>query len=325
MKTGFITGGTGFLGLNLIQQLKAENWHITALHLPGENTKFLDRFDVDKVEGDILDPASLKRAIPDQPDAIFHLAGDISMWKKNDERQFNINVVGTTNMCREAINKKAVRFIHTSSSSAYGYHNHKLTEKTPSNALGCGMSYNRTKYLAEQEVQKAVQEGLFAVILNPCNIIGPYDPGNWSQLIKNVCSGKLPGYPPGVGTFSHAKDIARAHISAVENGEKGENYLLGGTRASFRDVISDILKVTGAGLPLKEISKTRLKLILYTSLAASFITRQEPLMTYPKYLRLVGHLTCDDTKARRALGFSTTTILEMVTDCHLWLKQEKLI
>ena len=325
MKTAFITGGTGFLGLNLIQQLQVKDWKITALHLPGEDTKYLDRFDIDTVEGNILDPLSLQRAIPDKPDAIFHLAGDISMWKKNDARQYNINVIGTANMCREAINKKAVRFIHTSSSSAFGYHDQMLTEQTQSNALECGMSYNRTKFLAEQEVQKAVKEGLFAVILNPCNIIGPYDPGNWSQLIKSVCSGKLPGYPPGIGTFSHAKDIAQAHISAVENGKKGENYLLGGTRASFREVISEILNVTGAGLPLKRISKVRLKLILYASLATSFFSRREPLMTHPKYLRLVGRLTCDDAKARRILGFSTTSISQMVTDCHQWLKQERLI
>ncbi len=325
MKTAFITGGTGFIGLNLIRQLQAKNWEITALHLPGEDTKYLDRFDVDRVEGNILDPLSLQRAIPYAPDAVFHLAGDTSMWKKNDARQYKINVIGTANMCREAMNKKAARFIHTSSSSAFGYHDHRLTEQTPSNALTCGMNYNRTKFLAEQEVQKAVKQGLFAVILNPCNIIGPYDPGNWSQLIKNVCAGKLPGYPPGIGTFAHARDIARAHISAVENGQKGENYLLGGAQASFKDVVSEILRVTGADLPLKEISNFRLKLILYASLAASFISRREPLMTHPKYLRLVGRLTCDDTKARRTLGFSTTSISEMVADCHQWLEQEHLV
>lgn len=325
MKTAFITGATGFLGLNLIQALKADNWHITALHLPGENTEYLDRFDVAKVEGDILDPSSLERAVPQLPDALFHLAGDTSMWKRNNARQFRINVTGTANICRVALEKKAVRFIHTSSSSAFGYHDTPLTETTPSNALSCGMNYNRTKFLAEQEVQKAVKQGLDAVILNPCNIIGPYDPGNWSQLIKNVCQGRLPGYPPGTGTFSHVRDIAQAHIDAVEKGRKGENYLLGGVRASFREVVSEILKVTGSNLQLKKLSKTRLKLILFASGAAALITGKEPLMTRPKYLRLVGHLTCDDTKAQKSLGFQTTSLHRMVADCHHWLEQEGFI
>lgn len=325
MKKAFVTGAAGFLGLNLIQELVEKNWEITGLHLPGEDLTYLSRFDVDMVEGDILDLTSLQKAMPENLDAVFHLAGDTSMWHKNDVRQYRVNVNGTANMCRAAIEKKADRFIHTSSSSAFGYHDDILTEQTRPNALTCGMNYNRTKFLAEQEVQKAVKNGLFAVILNPCNIIGPYDPGNWSQLIKNVCGGKLPGYPPGIGTFSHVRDIAQAHICAVENGQKGENYLLGGVQASFKDVILEILNITDARLSLKKISKVRLKFILYASQAAGFISRREPLMTYPKYLRLVGRLICDDAKARHKLGFKTTSISKMVTDCHQWLKQENLI
>jgi len=325
MKKAFVTGATGFLGLNLVERLLLQNWEITALHLPGEDLKNLSRFDVTPVAGNILDVASLQKAIPEKPDAVFHLAGDISMWHKNDDRQYKINVLGTANMCRAALEKNAVRFIHTSSSSAFGYHGCELTETTISNALGCKMSYNQTKYLAEQEVQKSVGAGLVAVILNPCNIIGPYDPGNWSQLIKNVCQGKLPGYPPGLGTFAHARDIADAHIAAVEKGRNGENYLLGGVRASFKEVIYQIVEITQVNLDLKKISKQKLKMMLYLGMVKSFFDGREPLLTYPKYMRLTGKLTCDDTKAQRELGFKTTSIHQMLTDCYGWMKQEQII
>ncbi len=325
MKKVFVTGATGFIGLNLIERLQGQNWEITALHLPGEDLKYLSRFNVNHVAGNILDASSLQNAIPEKPDVIFHLAGDISMWHKNDDRQYKINVLGTANMCRVALEKNARRFIHTSSSSAFGYHGRELTEQTVSNALDCKMSYNQTKYLAEQEVKKSVGAGLFAVILNPCNIIGPYDPGNWSQLIKNVCQGKLPGYPPGLGTFAHAKDIADAHIVAVEKGRNGENYLLGGVQASFKEVISQIIDITQMNLSLKEISKQKLKMMLYLGLVKSFFDGKEPLLTYPKYMRLTGNLTCDDNKAARELGFKTTSIHQMLTDCYGWIKQEQLI
>lgn len=325
MKKAFVTGATGFLGLNLIERLKHKNWEITALHLPGEDLKNLSRFNVNPVEGNILDISSLEKAIPEKVDAIFHVAGDISMWHKNDARQYKINVTGTANMCRAAIEKNARRFIHTSSSSAFGHHGCELTEATVSNALDCKMSYNQTKYLAEQEVKKSVEAGLFAVMLNPCNIIGPYDPGNWSQLMKNVCQDKLPGYPPGLGTFAHARDIADAHISAVENGRKGENYLLGGVRVSFKEVVSQIVDITQMDLPLKIISKEKLKIMLYLGRVKAFFDGKEPLLTYPKYVRLTGHLTCDDTKAQRELGFKTTTIRQMLTDCYGWMKQEQII
>ena len=325
MKKAFVTGAAGFLGINLIQGLQEEGWQITALHLPGENTKYLSRFKVHMVAGNILDLPFLADAMPDDLDAVFHLAGDTSMWRKNDARQFCVNVTGTANMCRIALEKKAHRFIQTSSSSAFGFHDQELTEQTLSNAMTCKMNYNRTKYLAEQEVQKAVESGLFAVILNPCNIIGPYDPGNWSQLIKNVCANTLPGYPPGLGTFAHVRDIAQAHISAVDHGKIGENYLLGGVRADFKAVISQILEVTRVDLPLNEISKTKLKWLFYLATLGSFFTGKEPRLTYPKYKRLTGSLTCDDAKARTQLGFNTTTLKEMVADCHGWLQQENLI
>jgi nucleoside-diphosphate-sugar epimerase len=144
-------------------------------------------------------------------------------------------------------------------------------------------------------------------------------------LIKNVCQGKLPGYPPGLGTFAHARDIADAHIAAVDKGRNGENYLLGGVRASFKEVISQIIDITQMDLSLGKISKQKLQMILYLGRVKSFFDGKEPLLTYPKFIRLTGKLICDDTKAQRELGFKTTTIHKMLTDCYGWMKQEKLI
>ena len=247
MKKAFVTGATGFLGLNLIERLLLKEWNITALYLPGDNLKYLSQLPVESVAGNVLDYQSLLKAIP-EGHIIFHLAGDTTTWHKNAERQYNINVRGTINMCRAAIEKKASRFVITSSSSAFGCHEDPISEQTVSNALTCKINYHRTKYLSEQEVKKAVEQGLFAVIMNPCNIIGPYDPGNWSQLIKSVYQNDLPGYPPGIGTFAHVRDVADAHISAANNGRKGENYLLGGVEASFKEVIIEILNIIGKDL-----------------------------------------------------------------------------
>ena len=325
MKKAFVTGATGFLGLNLIEILVSEKWDVTALHLPGEDLKHLSRFDVTPAAGDILDYPGLVNVIPEGRDAVFHLAGDTTTWPRHAVRQYNVNVIGTANVCRAAMKRAAGRLVVTSSSSAYGCHSRRFTESTPSNALTCGINYHKTKYLAEQEVKRAVKEGLDAVILNPCNIIGPYDTDNWSQLILSVSKNRLPGAPPGVGTFAHVKDVARAHVTAFEVGQNGENYLLGGVEASFREVISEIIAVTGTDLPLKDISRFKLKIALFASSIKSLLDGKEPLLTYPKYMRLVGRLSCDNSKAVRELGFTTTSIRTMVSDCHEWLKQEELI
>ncbi|HQP12198.1 MAG TPA: NAD-dependent epimerase/dehydratase family protein, partial [Candidatus Omnitrophota bacterium] len=122
MKRAFITGATGFVGLNLIEEMNKEDWDIYALYLPGEDIRTLSRFAVNAVAGNILNRDSLLKAVPEKVDVVFHLAGDTSTWSKNNDRQYRINVEGTINMLDAAVEKKAGRFIYTSSISAFGFH-----------------------------------------------------------------------------------------------------------------------------------------------------------------------------------------------------------
>jgi dihydroflavonol-4-reductase len=326
MKAAFITGSTGFLGLNLIEVLSKGEWEIHALHLPGEDLHYLSQFNVNTVMGNILDYQSLRKSIPERIDVVFHVAGDTSMWNKNNDRQFKINVIGTRNMVKAAIEKEAGRFIHTSSVSAYGYHPDQIiSEKTVSNALTCGMNYNITKYQAEQEVKQGVAKGLDAVILNPCNIIGPYDRANWSQIIRAILQGKMQGIPPGTGTFAHVKDVANAHIVASEKGIPGENYILGGTVASFKEIFNEIEKILGKEPSTEILTRTKLKLAMYLFQLKSLIDHKEPMVTPAKFKRLVGTLTCDDSKARQQLSFATVPLRQMLADSYDWLVRENLL
>ena len=74
MKTAFITGATGFLGINLVQQLLEGGWQVTALHRKTSNLSYLKRFDVSLKEGAISDKDSLINAISESVDAVFHVA-----------------------------------------------------------------------------------------------------------------------------------------------------------------------------------------------------------------------------------------------------------
>ena len=117
-KTAFVTGGTGFIGINLIELLVNEGWDITALHRPASNLTYLKRFPIKLAEGSLTDRESLDRAIPEGTDVVFHVAGDTSFWSKNNARQNATNVDGTRNMVEAAASKEVGTFIHTSSNSA---------------------------------------------------------------------------------------------------------------------------------------------------------------------------------------------------------------
>ncbi len=326
MSKAFVTGAAGFLGANLVRELLEQGWEVTAFHLPSENLANLKGLNIRLAEGDILDYESLLRAIPEDRDlVVFHIAGDTSMWKKNAERQYRINVLGTANAAEAALERGVKRLVFTSSISAYGYHSERIDEDTPSNALTCKMNYNRTKYLAEQEIRKQVKRGLDAVILNPCNMMGPFDSKGWSTLIKSVIDERVPAVTLGVGTFAHVRYVAQAHIKAAEAGRCGENYLIGGEEIVFRDIYREINKMLGKNMNLRTVPAPVFRMAMYMIRIKAFLNREEPILTYPRFKRLTGHIRCNDAKARKELLFRTSGIEEMLHDSWRWLEKEGLV
>ena len=112
-KTAFVTGGTGLIGLNLIEHLTQSSWDVTALHRPNSRLTQLQKYPVRLVEGAIEDVSSLERVMPEDLDAVFHVAGDTSQWSGHKQRQWQTNVEGTHNMVTMALAKRSKDlFIH---------------------------------------------------------------------------------------------------------------------------------------------------------------------------------------------------------------------
>jgi len=153
-----------------------------------------------------------------------------------------------------ALKKKANRFIHTSSIATYGFQAGRITEEAQSSVDNYfWINYFRTKYLAELEIQRGIKNGLDAVILNPANIIGPYDHSGWSRMFFLINKGKIVGAPPGSASFCHVHEVAKAHITAFENGRCGHNYLLGGADATWLEFTKEIGNILGCKTPDKPI------------------------------------------------------------------------
>lgn len=322
-----VTGGTGFLGINLIHQLLENDWHVIAVYRSGADISELKKLNVQLVETDLLDITKLAIAVPSGLDAIFHVAGDTNMWRPNNNRQYQVNVTATQNLIDVALKKKVKRFIHTSSISAYGFHTQSINESSSSNAMASSVNYLKTKYLGEQAVKEAVKnKGLDAVVLNPCAIIGPYDKHNWSQLFTMINEGTLPGVPSGEGSYCHVREVAAAHIAAFERGSKGENYILAGTDCSFLEVVTKIGKKLEKQTPSKPIPDVAIKLLGSVSYWLSKITNKEPNMTPEKAQMVTERVIATSNKARDELGYNDkVSIDEMLNDCYLWMKHEQLL
>jgi dihydroflavonol-4-reductase len=324
-RTAFVTGGTGFLGLNLIEQLTAQQWQVTALHRPSSDVRLLQKFPVRLVEGDILEPDSLRRAMPPGVDAVFHVAADISMWSGRNARQTRINVEGTRHVVEAALEVGAERLVHTSTWNTYGLWQRAISEELPQRGSESQANYDRTKFLAEEEVREGITRGLDAVIVNPSHIMGRYDRKGWAQLIMMAQERWMPGVPPGAGTFCHAEAVASAHIAAAERGRRAANYLMSGADASFAELFAVINEVTGSRVPLRPLPAALFRVPARLAAAWASISGEEPPITPEGVEVAIARARVTSRRAEQELGYRPAPLRTMVEDCYRWLLAEGLL
>ena len=323
--TAFVTGANGFVGLNLVGELLAQGWRVLALHRAGSDTRYLRRMPAERVAGDVTDAASVLRAMPRGVDAVFHVAGDTNLWSRNNAAQDRVNIDGTRHVVAAALERGARRFLHTSSISAYGLQRGRLEERTPQLGKYSAVNYNRSKHLAEEQVRVGIARGLDGVILNPGAILGPYDTRNYARLATLVAAGNLPGVPPGALPFCHVREVARAHVAAFERGRRGENYLLGGTDASFLELVREIGAALGKPVPSRPTPAWMLHLLGALGALRGALTGTQPTLTPETARQATRELSCDCSKAMRELGYHAVPLREMVAYCVGWMIAEGLL
>ncbi|WP_444899555.1 SDR family oxidoreductase [Microbulbifer sp. VAAC004] len=326
MKHAFVTGGSGFLGANLVEQLKADGWRVTAMHRKTSNTERLRNMGVELVEASLNDSDSLRSAIPDDVDALFHMAANTSMWRGGNAQQWKDNVEGAANIAKVAREKNVGRMIVTSSISAYGYHKDTITEESEKRADDPRHHYLYTKKREEIAVRKEIDKGLDAVFLNPCAIVGKFDTSSWAQTFFLIDKNQLPGVPPGWGSFCHAGAVARAHIEAVEKGRCGENYILAGTDASFLEFFGKIAELLHKPVPKRTTPAFVIQSIAWFSDVWSRVSGKEPVITPEKATLVTRRVVASSSKAERELGYQSEVTLDaMLCECRDWLVEQKLL
>lgn len=324
-KTAFVTGSTGCVGLNLIEELLAQGWEVTAMHRAGSNTSMLSRLPVNKVLGDVTDPSSLTTLIPKDVDCVFHVAGNTSMWSRIHAEQLQVNVEGTRNVVRASLTANAKRFVLTSSIVAYGLHGGTVSEETPTRGTAARINYIRSKALAEREVRQAVNSGLKAVIINPSNILGAYDTRNWARMFRLVQKGRLPVVPAGGGSFCHVREVARAHIAAAENGRVGANYLLGGAEASYLGLVQEMARMLGLKRNPRALPHGVLRGYAFLEEMLAPVFGREPDVTRDAVELLSQNIYCDTRRAVRELGYKPQPMEVMLNDCMSWMLEQGLL
>jgi nucleoside-diphosphate-sugar epimerase len=138
-------------------------------------------------------------------------------------------------------------------------------------------------------------------------------------MLRMVHRGKLPGIPPGGGSFADVREVGKAHIAAFHHGTKGGTYLLGGADASFLELIHLAAELLGTRVPSWPTpgwvlrSSARVK-----SLLARF-TGEEPDLTPESAEMVIHNIRCDSARAKRELDYRSTSIRILLQDTIDWL------
>lgn len=322
--TVLVTGASGFLGSAVARALAARGLRPRLLVRPGSPRGNLAGLDHVPAEGDLTDPASLIRAMRGAR-YLFHVAADYRLWAPDPLVILRVNVDGTRDLMRAALEAGVERIVYTSSVAAL-----KVAGATapvdetapldPDEAIG---TYKRSKTLAERVVERMVaEEGLPAVIVNPSTPIGPRDirPTPTGRIILDAARGKIPAFVDTGLNFAHVDDIAEGHLLAFERGRIGERYILGGENLSLQTLLAEIARLAGRPAPRVKLPRAPLFPLALGAEAVARLTGREPLLTVDGLRMSRYRMFFTSAKAERELGYRARPWQEGVADAMAWFR-----
>jgi len=320
-----LTGASGFVGSAVARKLLLAGFPVRALVRAHSPRFHLDGLDLAYAEGDLRDPAAVRRAM-DGVSYVFHVAADYRFWARDRGEIYASNVEGTRNIMQEALQAGVKRIVHTSSVATLTLHHdgRPADESQPLSEASAIGNYKRGKVAAERLVERMIAEqGLPAVIVNPSTPIGPRDvkPTPTGRILVEAACGRIPGFVDTGLNLVHVDDVAEGHLAALERGVIGERYILGGENVMFADLLADVAQLVGRRPPRLRVPRAAALSAAYAAEAVAWFTGREPFATVDGVRMSQKRMFFTAAKAERDLGFRARPYREAVADAIDWFRQ----
>ena len=263
-----VTGATGFIGGNLARELWGRGHDVRTLVRPDSNILTIEDTGIERVPGDILDRASVDRAVAGC-EAVFHCAAMYTFWSEDPQMVRRTNVDGTVNVIDSAVAGGVSRVVYTSTVSTIGLPKHGLgDEATSVDPQGFYGHYKQSKYQAEQQTLKMAEGGAPVVVVNPTAPIGPWDvkPTPTGKMVLDFMRRRIPAYLATGLNVVDVADVVEGHILALERGKTGERYILGNQNMTLKELFIKLSDATGLPEP-------RLRLPYWLVVGAGYVDR----------------------------------------------------
>ena len=329
MKRSLVTGATGFVGSAVLRHLLDAGHEVRTLTRPGSDRRNLAGLPgVTVVEGDLANRESLHSAVQGC-DYLFHVAADYRLWVPQPDVIYRINVEGTRHLIEAAVDAGVNKIIYTSSVATLGLNADRTpaTEETPVALKDMVGHYKRSKYLAEQEVNRLVREREAPVIIvNPSTPVGPRDikPTPTGRIFVDMLRGRMPAYVETGLNIVHVDDVAMGHLLALEFGEVGERYILGGENMTLRELLHTIATEGEIRPPRIGIPHNAVVPVAWLAEGWARLTGSTPIVTLDEIRMARKYMFFSSAKAAEKLGYKPRPALEAIADAVKWFKENEL-
>ena len=323
MKT-LVLGATGFIGGHIAQSALGAGWSVRGMRRNSKSTGHLGEFPVEWIEGNLDDPVSLGEAMQGV-DIVFHAAAYYP--QGGNPRK----VPGQVAYAMDEIQRVLAavkgcgvrRFVYTSTLSTIGHPNpeeNRLADERDVYQPGTlpESGYYEAKIAMENAVLEAANDGMDALVLNPTAVFGPGDVHlTMGQLLIMVARGQAVAWLPGDINVVDVRDVAQAHITAVENGRSRERYIIGGHNYSVKDALTEVAEIVGVKPPRFEVPMSVLKaLVILSDMIPALPLPSNHLRALPLWQ---GY---NIDKAKQELGLSPRPFRDTVQDALDWFGEK---
>ena len=331
-----VTGGTGLLGSHLLFELISSGKKVRAIrHRPGREAMVRKIFGyyssqpdelfsrIEWFDADLLDLGALEQAL-DGVSEVYHAGAVVSFHPRDFQTMMKVNVEGTANLVNLSIHTGVKKFCHVSSIATLGRaENNGLTNEetywvpSPKNTV-----YSQSKYGAEREVWRGMEEGLTAVIVNPSVIVGPgYWDGN-SGLFRLVNKG-LKYATRGINGYVDVRDLAKIMTLLMERECFGERFVVSAANVSYLDYFSLIAKSLNKPAPTIIVPPFLTGIAWRLDAVRSAISRTKPEITREMAVTASQVYLYSSDKVRKKLGFEFRSMEDTIREtCECLLKDQ---
>lgn len=326
--TTLVTGASGFVGSHVARQAAAAGHSVRILVRRSSRLEYLDDLAAERVEGDLRDEASIRRAMKGVRQ-VFHVAADYRLWARNPEEIYDSNVGGTRRLLDAAAEEGVSRIVYTSTvatvavSQPDGPHDGLPDESTPATVDQMIGHYKRSKFLAETEAKKAAAAGVPVVIVNPTTPVGPGDwkPTPTGKIIVDFLNGKMPAYVDTGLNLVAVEDVAAGHLLAAERGRVGERYLLGARNMTLKQILEALAAITGRPAPSVRLPHAVALAAGYANTWFSRLVGRDPSIPVEGVKMSRHRMFVATGKAERELGFAPGAVEDALARAVTWYQE----